>query len=81
MEDAWKYSLKRRDHRKIKCFPLLISWGTWLAQNASIFNDRPSLLEIIVRQALSILSHFPQEKSCPTNQILYDGFFRQCISK
>jgi hypothetical protein len=71
MEDAWKSWLKRRDHRKIKYFPLLISWGTWLARNASIFKDRPSLHEIIVRQALSILSHFPQEKSCPTNQIFY----------
>jgi hypothetical protein len=38
--------------------------------NATIFKDRPSLPEIIAGQALSILSHFPQEKSCPAIQIV-----------
>lgn len=70
VEAAWQSWLQRRDHTKIKSLPLLISWGAWLARNADIFKDRPSLPEIIAGRALSILSHFPQKKACPAIRIV-----------
>jgi hypothetical protein len=41
-----------------------------LAHNKAIFQDFPSLPEIIVAQGLSILSHFPQEKDIPAIHII-----------
>jgi hypothetical protein len=49
-------------NRNIKSIPLIKNWGDWLARNASIFKDSPSILEHIVVEILSILSHLPQEK-------------------
>jgi hypothetical protein len=62
MEEAWKTWSIKTTNQNIKALPLLIIWGAWLARNASIFQDRNSILDIIVAQGLSILSHFPQDK-------------------
>jgi hypothetical protein len=49
-------------NKNIKSLPLIMNWGIWLARNATIFRDKPSLPEILVIQGLRILEHFPQEK-------------------
>jgi hypothetical protein len=77
IEEAWRSWLQNRDYRKIKALPLLIGLGAWLARNAAIFKDRPSLLEILAVQALSILSHFPQEKDHPAIYIVQPDIIDQ----
>jgi hypothetical protein len=49
----------------MKALPLIVYWGIWLAHNKDIFQDQPSLPELIFTQGLAILSHFPHEKDIP----------------
>lgn len=60
----------------IKVLPLILSWGVWLARNASIFQENPSSPERVAIQGLGILSHFPQEKGSspiwPVQEITVD---------
>jgi hypothetical protein len=70
MEHAWKDCLQVLANRRIKALPLIICWGAWLARNSTIFNDRPSIPEIVLAQGLSILSHFPWEKDSPAVRII-----------
>jgi hypothetical protein len=59
VELAWKSWLQTPVYKSIKALPLIVCWGIWLARNKAIFQDSPSLPEIVVSQGLSILSHFP----------------------
>jgi hypothetical protein len=70
MEHAWKYWLQVSANSRIKALPLIVCWGVCFDCNLTIFNDRPSIPEIIVSQGLSILSHFPQEKDSHAVQII-----------
>jgi hypothetical protein len=65
LEMTWKNWLQDPAHKKIKAFPLLISWGIWLARNSTIFKEKATVPEIIAATSLSILAHFPQEKNKP----------------
>jgi hypothetical protein len=62
VEEAWKDWLSSPINRSIKALPLILNWGIWLARNATVFKDKPSLPELLVAQGLNILAHFPQEK-------------------
>jgi hypothetical protein len=62
IEEAWREWSSNPQNHNIKALPLLINWGVWLARNSTIFNEKPSIPELIVAQSLSILSHFPQGK-------------------
>jgi len=57
LEEAWRYWLSNHSNRNIKSLPLLINWGTWLAQNSTIFQDWPSIPALVAINSLSILSH------------------------
>lgn len=75
----------------IKVLPLILSWGVWLARNASIFQENPSSPERVAIQGLGILSHFPQEKGSspiwPVQEITVDfssdgasqNNYQQCV--
>jgi hypothetical protein len=65
IEEAWRAWLQDHRNKNIKALPLLIHWGIWLAQNASIFKEKVSLPDIIAAKSLAILAHFPQEKGAP----------------
>jgi hypothetical protein len=69
LEQAWKASIHDPRFKELKSLPLIISWGIWLARDAAIFKDKASLLERIIAQSLTILSHFPQSKEGPTLQL------------
>jgi ribonuclease HI len=62
IEQAWKDWCADSSYRRVKSLPLIVAWGVWLARNSSIFKDKTPTPDIIAAQALSILSHFPQEK-------------------
>jgi len=53
---------------------LIVNWGVWLAINASIFQDKVSLLEIIAAQGLIILSNFPQLKGTGSVQVIQNKY-------
>lgn len=51
-----------REFKDIQAFPLIISWGIWLAKNQYIFNDRAQSPTVIAVNAIGILAHFLQHK-------------------
>jgi hypothetical protein len=69
LELAWKNWSRDPRNKELKALPILISWGIWLAWNATIFKETTSILEVIATQILSILSHFPQKKEAPSLRV------------
>jgi hypothetical protein len=72
MEEAWKFCLAQPMNRNIKALPLILNWGIWLAKNAMIFQDKPSLLELLVIHGLSILENYPQENGVRRGRVIQE---------
>jgi ribonuclease HI len=70
MEQAWRNWTHSPNNKRIKALSLLACWGIWLARNSAIFHNKPSIPEITVENALSILAHFPQDKDTPTIRVI-----------
>ena len=56
---AWEHWWQEASDDKIRAFPLLIAWGTWLARNRVIFNETTFPLANLAAEGVAIFDSIP----------------------
>lgn len=55
--EALKFWLSPRTPQNLKAFPIIVSWGIWLARNSITLRDEPQFPLQVAVNCLSILDH------------------------
>jgi hypothetical protein len=80
MKDVWKGPsleeilriwCENKNLKRYKALPIIISWGTWIARNVILFEDKNILDIQCTSQGLNILSLFKQIKNEKTQRKIH----------